>query len=212
MYEFGFCYPVAFLGMWVEKFSAFNEHSNNQSNHYLIEIIDLNKSTLIGYSCSFQVHPDKYVSDMTHFCPPGLGQVMMHTVDCIHEIIEFMEQLLSVRLPFSCFKTVFVNESYADFLSFAGVSVFSVGLLFSEKIIDQVPKTMRKLLNVKNCIDSQLHIPGFLWRHFCKAGCGFFCAFRFHFGLEIRSTHVPKTCVLFHKIHLTWPIFVLPFH
>ena len=81
---------------------------------------------------------------MTHFCPPGLGQIMMHTVDCIHEIIEFIEQLLSVRLPFSCFKAVFVNESYADFLSFAGVSIFSVGLLYSEKIIDQVPKTMRK--------------------------------------------------------------------
>ena len=63
----------------------------------------------------FEVHADKYVSNMTHFCPPGLGQIMMHTVDCIHKIIEFMEQLLSVRLPFSCFKAVFVNESYADF-------------------------------------------------------------------------------------------------
>ncbi len=87
---------------------------------------------------------DPESSDFTHFCPPGFSPFLNSISESVHEMAEILEQILCTRVPFRCFKTVFVDEAYSDCLSYAGLSIMSVTLLHSDRIIDQVPHTLRK--------------------------------------------------------------------
>ncbi|MGH0121812.1 UNVERIFIED_CONTAM: hypothetical protein FKN15_068798 [Acipenser sinensis] len=42
----------------------------------------------------------------------------------LHEIFEFFEEILTCRYPYSCFKTVFVDETYVQVSSYASMSIF----------------------------------------------------------------------------------------
>ena len=92
----------------------------------------------------FEMLPDPKSPEITHFCSPGLGPALRNTVENVVDIIEFLEQKLSSSMPFPQFKTVFVDEAYDECMPFAGLCVGSLGILHTEKIIDQVPHTLRK--------------------------------------------------------------------
>nr|AAI61452.1 LOC100145691 protein [Xenopus tropicalis] len=93
----------------------------------------------------FEVLVDPYMHEVTHFCLPQLLPLLKHTTAYLHEVFEFYEEILTCRYPYSCFKTVFVDEAYIEVASYASMSIFSTNLLHSSMIIDQTPVTRRYL-------------------------------------------------------------------
>ncbi|XP_046544224.1 transcription initiation factor TFIID subunit 2-like [Haliotis rubra] len=91
----------------------------------------------------FEILVDPNMHEVTHFCLPHLSSVLKHTTSYLHESFEFYEELLSSRYPYSCYKQVFVDESYVDASSYATMTIFSVDLLHSSRIIDQTFITRR---------------------------------------------------------------------
>ncbi|KAK6179586.1 hypothetical protein SNE40_011910 [Patella caerulea] len=85
----------------------------------------------------FEIFVDPNMHEVTHFCLPHLSGILKHTTSYIHEAFEFYEELLSSRYPYSYYKQVFVDESYADAMSYATMTIFSTNLLHSSRIIDQ---------------------------------------------------------------------------
>lgn len=93
----------------------------------------------------FEVVVDPNMHEVTHFCLPHLTDLLKHTTSYIHEAFEFYEELLSSRNPYSCYKQVFVDESYEDCMPYATMTIFSTNLLHSPRIIDQTLETRRTL-------------------------------------------------------------------
>ena len=92
----------------------------------------------------FEVYPDPHMPSVaTHFCLPGLVPLLKHTVATLHEVFDFYEDILSARYPFSSFKTVWIDQSYAEFQSYSSLVLFSVSLLFSKRIIEQTMDTRK---------------------------------------------------------------------
>lgn len=63
-------------------------------------------------------------SQVTHFCLPQLLPLLKHSMSYLHEIFEFYEEILTCRYPYSCFKTVFVDEAYVQVSTYASMSIF----------------------------------------------------------------------------------------
>lgn len=61
---------------------------------------------------------------VTHFCLPQLLPLLKHTMSYLHEIFEFYEEILTCRYPYSCFKTVFVDEAYVQVSAYASMGIF----------------------------------------------------------------------------------------
>lgn len=89
----------------------------------------------------FEIHVDPNMHEVTHFCLPHLTEILKHTTNYIHQAFEFYEELLSSRYPYTCYKHVFVDETYVESTSYATMSVLSTNLLHSNRIIDQTIAT-----------------------------------------------------------------------
>lgn len=63
-------------------------------------------------------------AQVTHFCLPQLLPLLKHSMSYLHEIFEFYEEILTCRYPYSCFKTVFVDEAYVQVSAYASMSIF----------------------------------------------------------------------------------------
>ena len=63
-------------------------------------------------------------AQVTHFCLPQLLPLLKHSMSFLHEIFEFYEEILTCRYPYSCFKTVFVDEAYVQVSAYASMSIF----------------------------------------------------------------------------------------
>ena len=50
----------------------------------------------------------------------------------------FMNLSLIAKYPYTCYKQVFVDESYDQFASYASMSILNTNLLLSSAIIEQV--------------------------------------------------------------------------
>jgi hypothetical protein len=55
---------------------------------------------------------------------PQLLPLLKHTTSYIHEVFEFYEEILTCRYPYSCFKTVFIDEAYVEVAAYASMSIF----------------------------------------------------------------------------------------
>ncbi|KAK3592160.1 hypothetical protein CHS0354_019451 [Potamilus streckersoni] len=93
----------------------------------------------------FEILVDPYMHEVTHFCLPHLMPILKHTTGFLHEVFEFYEEVMSSRYPYSCYKQVFVDESYDEVMSYATISILSTNLLHSARIIDQTI-TSRRLM------------------------------------------------------------------
>ncbi|KAL5016218.1 hypothetical protein ScPMuIL_005807 [Solemya velum] len=91
----------------------------------------------------FEILVDPYMHEVTHFCLPHLSGILKHTSGYIHEAFEFYEELMSIRYPYSCYKQVFVDESYVEMASYATMTIYSTNLLHSSRVIDQTFVTRR---------------------------------------------------------------------
>jgi transcription initiation factor TFIID subunit 2 len=71
----------------------------------------------------FDVYVDPKMHEVTHFCLPGLMNLLRWTSRFLHEMFEFYEELLTTRFPYTCYKTVYVHEAFEEMQSFASVCI-----------------------------------------------------------------------------------------
>lgn len=93
----------------------------------------------------FEIFVDPNMHEVTHFCLPRLLPLLKHTTSFFHEVIEFYEETLSTRFPYTCYKQVFVDMAYSDIAPYASMTICSLYLLTNKRVIDQTPVT-RQLL------------------------------------------------------------------
>ena len=62
----------------------------------------------------------------------------VYTTKWLEECFKFFEGRLKAKYPYSCYKQVFVDESYYPFASYASMSILNTNYLTSSAIIDQV--------------------------------------------------------------------------
>ncbi|RXM35692.1 hypothetical protein EOD39_3948 [Acipenser ruthenus] len=124
--------------------TVYTHDMRKKTYHYMLPIPTAapNISLAVG---PFEILVDPYMHEVTHFCLPQLLPLLKHSMSYLHEIFEFFEEILTCRYPYSCFKTVFVDETYVQVSSYASMSIFSTNLLHSAMIIDQTPLTRRCL-------------------------------------------------------------------
>ncbi|XP_072381444.1 transcription initiation factor TFIID subunit 2 [Diabrotica undecimpunctata] len=121
---------------------VFTPDMRRKTYHYTLNIPTCapNISLAVG---PFEIFVDPYMHEVTHFCLPNLLPLLKVTTRYMHEAFEFYEETLSNRYPYSCYKQVFVDETYDDYRSYATMSILSVNLLHSAVIVDQVYITRR---------------------------------------------------------------------
>uniref|UniRef100_A0ACB8FEN1 Transcription initiation factor TFIID subunit 2 n=1 Tax=Sphaerodactylus townsendi TaxID=933632 RepID=A0ACB8FEN1_9SAUR len=124
--------------------TVYTHDMRKKTFHYMLTIPTAasNISLAIG---PFEILVDPYMHEVTHFCLPQLLPLLKHTTSYLHEVFEFYEEILTCRYPYSCFKTVFVDEAYVEVAAYASMSIFSTNLLHSAMIIDETPLTRRCL-------------------------------------------------------------------
>ncbi|KAF7246909.1 Transcription initiation factor TFIID subunit 2 [Varanus komodoensis] len=124
--------------------TVYTHDMRKKTFHYMLAIPTAasNISLAIG---PFEILVDPYMHEVTHFCLPQLLPLLKHTTSYLHEVFEFYEEILTCRYPYSCFKTVFVDEAYVEVAAYASMSIFSTNLLHSAMIIDETPLTRRCL-------------------------------------------------------------------
>ncbi|KAF0292861.1 Transcription initiation factor TFIID subunit 2 [Amphibalanus amphitrite] len=93
----------------------------------------------------FEIYVDPHMNEITYFCLPNLLPQLKHTAKFMHATFEFFEEVLANRFPYSCYKQVFVDETYEDVSSYATLSILSVNLLCPPQVIEQVYETRRCL-------------------------------------------------------------------
>ena len=87
---------------------------------------------------------DPNMHEVTHFCLPHLLPVLKSTARWVHEAFEFFEIVLATRYPYSCYKQVFIDESYVDVASYSTMAIMSTTLLASSAVIDQTYESRRQ--------------------------------------------------------------------
>lgn len=88
---------------------------------FIIEIIRKLKISKLTYLMIFLL---AFHFQVTHFCLPQLLPLLKHTTSYLHEVFEFYEEILTCRYPYSCFKTVFIDEAYVEVAAYASMSIF----------------------------------------------------------------------------------------
>ncbi|VDM41643.1 unnamed protein product [Toxocara canis] len=89
------------------------------------------------------VQPD--MSEITSFALPSLTALVKHTASTVDRVFEFFEELLSCRFPYSSYKQVFVDQAAETVISFSGMAILSVNILYHKKILDTVQETRQIL-------------------------------------------------------------------
>ncbi|XP_076803632.1 transcription initiation factor TFIID subunit 2-like [Clavelina lepadiformis] len=122
--------------------TVYTTDKKRKTFHYILSIPTAAPNICLAVG-PFEILVDPHMHEVTHFCLPQLMPVLEHTTQTTHEIIEFFEEVLSFRFPYSCYKQVFVDETYQEVLPYASVSLFNTNLLFSKIVLDQTPITRK---------------------------------------------------------------------
>ncbi|KAM9963646.1 hypothetical protein ACTFIW_006884 [Dictyostelium discoideum] len=93
----------------------------------------------------FEIYPDPYLPNVTHFCLPHKLTELKHSVHFFHQIYQFYEEYLGASFPYSSYKQVFVEDTLQPASSYATLSILNSHLLHGPTIIDQTFET-RKLI------------------------------------------------------------------
>ncbi|KAJ1521858.1 hypothetical protein ONE63_002203 [Megalurothrips usitatus] len=93
----------------------------------------------------FEMFVDPYMHEVTHFCLPQLLPLLKVSAKYMHEALEYYEETLSTRYPYTCYKQVFVDETPDEVSAYATMSILRVDLLHSSAIIDQTYITRKAM-------------------------------------------------------------------
>ncbi|KAI6236574.1 Transcription initiation factor TFIID subunit 2 [Aphelenchoides besseyi] len=89
------------------------------------------------------VHPE--LPDLTSYTYPELTSILEHTVSGLPQILSCFEETLSCRFPFPSYKQIFIDNVPEDVISYAGLSIFSINILYHKKILDLVQSTRKTM-------------------------------------------------------------------
>ncbi|TKR94151.1 hypothetical protein L596_008477 [Steinernema carpocapsae] len=92
----------------------------------------------IGHFVKYQ-NPD--ATDVESYGLPRLMSLVKHTVARSDRNIEYFEELLSCRFPYLQYRQIFVDGIPDNLTSYSGMSIFSVNIIYSKKILDVVQST-----------------------------------------------------------------------
>ena len=73
----------------------------------------------------FEIHVDRAMPEMTHFAIPGVIDQLILTTQTTHQVIEYLEDLLSARFPYALYKQVFVEKLPEKTSSYASMTLFN---------------------------------------------------------------------------------------
>ena len=124
--------------------TVYTSDKKRKTFHYILSIPTAAPNICLAVG-PFEILVDPHMHEVTHFCLPQLMPLLQHSTETCHEIIEFFEEILSFRFPYSCYKQVFVDEAYQDSQPFASVGIFSVNLLYSKIVLDQTPVSRKHM-------------------------------------------------------------------
>ncbi|KAI6217037.1 hypothetical protein M3Y99_01786100 [Aphelenchoides fujianensis] len=110
--------------------------------HVTVPVAPINLGFVIG---DLECYSQPELPDLTSYTLPGLMSVLEHTVSSLPRILSCLEEGLSCRFPFPSYKQVFIDNVPEEVISYAGLSIFSVNLLYHKKILDAV-QTTRQLM------------------------------------------------------------------
>uniref|UniRef100_F1L1W4 Transcription initiation factor TFIID subunit 2 n=1 Tax=Ascaris suum TaxID=6253 RepID=F1L1W4_ASCSU len=124
--------------------TVYTEDMHSKVYHYqlLLPTSAVNVGFAVGHFTPI-VQPD--MSEITSFALPSLMALVKHTASTVDRVFEFFEELLSCRFPYSSYKQVFVDQAAETVISFSGMAILSVNILYHKKILDTVQET-RQLL------------------------------------------------------------------
>ncbi|OAF67059.1 hypothetical protein A3Q56_05191 [Intoshia linei] len=103
----------------------------------------LNIGLVVGNFETFK-HPELNETVIS-YCVPGLVELVKHSTKPLKKMIDFYEELLSIRFPFDQYKQVFMQNTRENFETFSSLTIFSINILHHSNIIDQVYETRQVL-------------------------------------------------------------------
>ncbi|KAI6236127.1 TATA binding protein associated factor [Aphelenchoides besseyi] len=106
--------------------------------HATVPIAPVNIGFVIG---DLECHTQPELPDLTSYTLPGLKSILEYTVTSLPRILSCLEETLSCRFPFPSYKQVFIDNVPEEVISYAGLSIFSINLLYHKKILDAVQST-----------------------------------------------------------------------
>ena len=124
--------------------TVYTHDNKKKTYHYCLSIPTAAPNIALAVG-PFEIMVDPFMHEVTHFCLPHLLPLLRDTCSFLHEAFEFYEELLSARYPYSCYKQVFVDQTYEKSQPFATMTILSTNLLHSRHIIDQTYVTRRVL-------------------------------------------------------------------
>eukprot|EP01133_Synstelium_polycarpum_P013066 gene13066-15367_t len=128
---------VVATGQLLEKVSSEDEKKNTFIYRQDVATCPAGIGMAVG---PFEIHPDPFVQNVTHFCLPHRVADLHHTVAFISQAFTFYEEYLGAPFPFSSYKQVFVDEAGPP-SSFATLAVLNTHLLHPPRVIDQAFET-----------------------------------------------------------------------
>ncbi|XP_055350566.1 transcription initiation factor TFIID subunit 2-like [Paramacrobiotus metropolitanus] len=84
----------------------------------------------------FEFYMDPGRNEMVHYCLPKLLPLLKHSISFLHQSFEFCEEYLACGYPYPVYKQVFVDETFADIMSYASMSVINCSFLFPKSVIE----------------------------------------------------------------------------
>jgi hypothetical protein len=75
------------------------------------------------------------------------SNLLSSTISITNEIFKLYETILGYPYPYNTYKIIFMNDTYCNCMSFAGITIFNVNYLYDLSIIDQVYKTRISIAN-----------------------------------------------------------------
>uniref|UniRef100_A0A7E4VJ80 Transcription initiation factor TFIID subunit 2 n=1 Tax=Panagrellus redivivus TaxID=6233 RepID=A0A7E4VJ80_PANRE len=132
---------------------ASGEHNETVDNNdgtttYFFKVNTPTPIANIGFTIGcFDHYTHSEIVDVMFLCPPPYLNIMKHTVAQIGRVFEFFEELLSSRFPFPCFHMVFVYKLPDDYVSYTGLALLPVDILYNKKVIDVVLQTRKHIVH-----------------------------------------------------------------
>lgn len=93
----------------------------------------------------FETMVDPNIHEIVHYFLPKMRPLVQDSCMFLNECFDFYEEMLTQKYPYSSYKQIFVDEAYADYQSYATLSILNTNLLHSKHIIDQTFFTRRVL-------------------------------------------------------------------
>lgn len=127
-----------------------------------------------------------YMHDVISFSFPQFKNLMASTCAFTHRIFEYYEALINSRYPYPLYKQIFVHNLETKYIAYASMSIFSINILHSFRVIEQEYISRRIIsqaiseqyfgcyISMHSCTDAWIvrGIASFLTAEYCKNAFG----------------------------------------